>query len=536
MNTIFDILEDISEQSEIQKTRYGAQLISNAIKSGCCDLHIHTHASDGSESAASIVQKVIENNLKFFSVTDHDSVEGVADVLRVLKKLKGIGMTCPCFIPGIELSIEEGREIHILGYFPFGGYEKISEFILAQQQSRHNRNIKMCELLTKEGMPVSIEELKAQGTTVVGKLHAAHILMRKGYVGSVKEAFDNWIGYNKPCYAKRLKPTAKDAIKAITDAGGVPVLAHPYLYDWTSGTHQVSDALLSKLEALKSAGLLGVEAFHGEANSAQSLETLGAAITLDLIPTVGSDYHGLNKPGLRMYSDRNVFSHENEEIVVAAILEINGKYVVTKENKGISTQKQRHIENGINNSSDEYKMTKMEDGAEDFVLNFNTLVTDSNSNKHEEELITKLKETNLTKAFGSGNIEKSPNEHFDRAKPISDFFKDPQDSWGFIGTALMRDVELENHKEKENSLLNTLKNEFGIDTMINSHYSTMVFENDAKRTIFISYVCTAEKEQLLNCCSDSCQIGLFTLGELAAMNLKSPDGMVIDKLREISFL
>lgn len=483
MNTSFYIPENINEQIESQKTlfgaahrsRLGAQLIANAVAGGCCDLHIHTHASDGSESAASIVQRVIENNLKCFSVTDHDSIEGVTDVLRVLKKLKGIGMTCPCFIPGIELSIEEGREIHILGYFPFGGFEKISEFILAQQQSRHNRNIKMCELLTKEGMPVSIEELKAQGTTVVGKLHAAHILMRKGYVGSVKEAFDNWIGYNKPCYAKRLKPTAKDAIKAITDAGGVPVLAHPYLYGWTSGTSSISDMLLSKLQALKNVGLLGVEAFHGEATAAQSLETLGGAVTLGLIPTVGSDYHGLNKPGLRMYSDENVFNHENEELVIAAILEIDGKYVVTKGNKKISSH---------------------------------TLKTDT---------------TTIEIAYNN--------------EPIADLFEDSHDCWGLLGTVLIKNAALGTYGEQtEKPLLDSIKEEFGIDCEINTHYSTMVFQNDAKRTVFITYICKVEKEQLLTCCSDSENIGLFTLSELALMNLKSPDGMVIDKLREISFL
>lgn len=510
MSTSFYIPENINELDETQKTLFGAVLIANAVAGGCCDLHIHTHASDGSESAASIVQRVIENNLRCFSVTDHDSIEGVIDVLRVLKKLKGIGMTCPCFIPGIELSIEEGREIHILGYFPFGGYEKISEFILAQQQSRHNRNIKMCELLTKEGMPVSIEELKAQGTTVVGKLHAAHILMRKGYVGSVKEAFDNWIGYNKPCYAKRIKPTAKDAIKAITDAGGVSVLAHPYLYGWTSGTSSISDVLLSKLQALKNVGLLGVEAFHGEATAAQSLETLGSAVTLGLIPTVGSDYHGLNKPGLRMYSYGNVFSYENEEIVVAAILEVDGKYVVTKGNKKILIDEQQKIAEYKNDTPDEFAQMKW---------SAITNTTSSNQKPHP------FKADTATTEIACNN------------EPIADFFKDPQDNWGLIGTVFLRNSAAGAYeKENEKPLLDSIKEELGIDCEIISHYSTMVFQNDSKRTIFISYICKIEKEQHSNCCSDSENIGLFTLGELALMNLKSPDGMVIDKLREISFL
>ncbi len=318
-----------------EKTLLGLSILDEAIRKGACDLHLHTQASDGADSPARVVQKAMENRLRCFSVTDHDSIEGVQDVLRVLSKLSSIGMTCPEFIPGVELSVQEEREVHILGYFPLGGYEKMENFILTQRKRRNDRNIELCRLLTAHGMPISIEELRAEGGSVVGRLHAANVLTRKGYIGSTKEAFSDWIGYGKPCYAPRVKPSAREAIGCILAAGGVPVVAHPYLYDWTSGTARVSKLLLRRLSDLKSDGLLGVEAFHGEADFAEKIETQAAARTLDLICTAGSDCHGDNKPGLSMYDGSVRFYHENDVVCVAGILEEDGKIFAVRKKTGL---------------------------------------------------------------------------------------------------------------------------------------------------------------------------------------------------------
>ena len=129
--------------------------------------------------------------------------------------------------------------------------------------------------------------------------------------GSTKEAFSNWIGYGKPCYAPRVKPTAREAIQCILEAGGIPVVAHPYLYGWTSVTKEVYLVLLQRLSQLKADGMLGVEAFHGEASFAQKIETQACAETLDLICTAGSDYHGDNKPGLSMYDGSSCIAVSN---------------------------------------------------------------------------------------------------------------------------------------------------------------------------------------------------------------------------------
>jgi predicted metal-dependent phosphoesterase TrpH/ADP-ribose pyrophosphatase YjhB (NUDIX family) len=334
-----DRIKEFEHLGTAEKTILGTAVIDEAVKRGGCDLHLHTQASDGADSAARVVQKVMENKLYCFSITDHDSIEGVQDVIKILHKLKYIGMLCPRFIPGVELSVQEERELHILGYFPFGGYEKMEEFIRTQRKRRNDRNVELCRLLTEHGMPITIDELRAEGGAVVGRLHAANVLTRKGYLGSTKEAFNNWIGDGKPCYASRVKPSAKEAIESILAAGGVPVAAHPYLYEWTSGTKEVSDTLLIRLSQLKSEGLLGVEAFHGEASFAQKIEIEAAAYTLDLICTAGSDYHGDNKPGLSMYNGSHHFFHENDTVYIAAVIEAEGKIFAVRKTSGLNIGK-----------------------------------------------------------------------------------------------------------------------------------------------------------------------------------------------------
>lgn len=438
---MFDQTKDFDHLSNAEKTILGMAVIDEAVRKGGCDLHLHTQASDGADSAARVVQKVMENKLYCFSVTDHDSIEGVQDVVRILYKLKSIGMICPRFIPGVELSVQEEREVHILGYFPFGGYEKMESFILTQRKRRNDRNAQLCRLLTEHGMPITIEELRAEGGAVVGRLHAANVLTRKGYIGSPKEAFSNWIGYGKPCYASRVKPTAKEAIESILAAGGIPVAAHPYLYEWTSGTKQVSDTLLKRLSQLKSDGLLGVEAFHGEASFAQKIEIEAAAHTLDLICTAGSDYHGDNKPGLSMYTGTHHFFHENDTVYVAAVMEVDGKIFAVRKTAGLNTGK-----------------------------------------------------------------------------------------WYLPGGRKGAD------KNGKVCLSEIMKETWGIEAAIKDHYATIVHETALQRITLITYRCESSKAVLTEKCNSASQYGLFSLGALSGMELMIPDAIIIDKLREMTFL
>lgn len=431
------IPDGYSNFSNDEKIRIMKSFLSCVSNGKACDLHLHTCASDGTEKPASIVRKAIENKLAYFSVTDHDSIDSVYDVIEVMDRLCDIGMDCPTFIPGIELSAEDDGEIHILGYFPYGGFEKMEKFISSQRQRRHLRNIKMCKLLTEEGMPVSIEELKSQGSKVVGRLHAANVLIQKGYVNNVKEAFDNWIGYDRPCYAKRVKTTAEEAICAIEQAGGISVLAHPFLYGWTGGKQTVSPLLIQKLEKLKSHGLSGVEAFHGEATQGQALETYTAALISGLVPTRGSDYHGENKKSIEMFSADIDFKRKKEEIIRSAIVEVKGKYLL--------------VTNTQDPDKGKWKFPYIINGEEESTENSFVYLPDNN----------KLKIS--CKQF----------------------------------------------------------------------YNAAFFENDNERLILSSFKCTAENpEKVL---SKAREAGLFTLSEISGMDLYVTDGIIADKLREITF-
>lgn len=306
-----------------------AKHICNCVIAGGCDLHMHTTYSDGSDSVTSLIQKVIQNELKCFSVTDHDCIDAIDEVFSLLKKIRELGFKTPEFIPGIEISAELGEEIHILGYFPDGGFEKIQEFVLLQREQRNIRNEKMCECLTKMGMPITIEELNAEGERSIGRRHAANVLIRKGYISSASQGFNEIFGYGKPCYVKRKKPTAKEAINAIKKAGGVPVLAHPFLYGWTGAVDGVvSQKLIDSILELKTLGMEGVEAFHGEATSMQREEIFAASVICDLFLSAGSDYHGTNKDKVKMYTGDKKFLDEKVCNQGVAIIKIGEKFIV----------------------------------------------------------------------------------------------------------------------------------------------------------------------------------------------------------------
>lgn len=326
-----------------------SDIIRRYVETGGCDLHLHTHFSDGADSVVSLVQKVMANRLKCFAVTDHDSIDAVPEIFSLLDRLGELGFDRPAFIPGIEISAEydfagQSTEIHILGYFPSGGYEEMSSFVQEQRKKRDERNSEMCRRLTEMGMPVTMEEMKAEGRRSVGRLHAANILMRKGYLSSVKEGFDTLFGYGKPCYVRRDKPGAKEAVRNIKDAGGMAVIAHPYLYKWTgSEPGRVSCILAKAIDDLKHMGIEGVEAFHGEASQEQREETYAVSLALGLLPTAGSDYHGENKSGVRMYDGETHFIEDDTCSESALLLEKEDRYLVCSDIKTDSIERQIHF-------------------------------------------------------------------------------------------------------------------------------------------------------------------------------------------------
>jgi hypothetical protein len=274
---------------------------------GPADLHLHSTASDGTRSPAEVAEAAVFAGLRTFALTDHDTLDGLPAAAETVGRMTA-RLTNVRFVPGIELSIQEDRELHLLGYFTLGGQELLEPFLREQREMRRKRNHEMVEALQALGIDVTQAEFEAEGEGVVGRLHAARILVRKRVVGSIREAFDRYLSFGRPAYVERPRPDAAAGCAAIRAAGGVPVLAHPALYGWlddlkgmggSDGNDGVPTYLLQRLEELRDKGLAGVESSHGEASSRQVKVLEATAHRLGLLTTRGSDFHGVGQSPVR---------------------------------------------------------------------------------------------------------------------------------------------------------------------------------------------------------------------------------------------
>ena len=271
---------------------------------GPVDLHLHSSASDGTDSPAELAAQAVSGGLRTIALTDHDTLSGIPAAREAVERM-ALHLHGVQFVPGIEISVQEDRELHLLGYFPLGGQEGLEPFLAEQREKRLVRNTAMMAALRSLGVDVTQSELDEEGEEVVGRLHAARLLVKKGVVGSIREAFDRYLSYGRPAYVERDRPDAAQGCRAIRAAGGVPVLAHPILYGWLDDadrTDGIPALLLRRLAEMKAVGLGGVESRHGEADDRQARVVAAAARRLGLLATRGSDYHGRNKPGVAMYA------------------------------------------------------------------------------------------------------------------------------------------------------------------------------------------------------------------------------------------
>ena len=258
------------------------------------DLHVHSNCSDGTYSVRDLVDYAVKKSLAAFALTDHDTVDGLDEILEYAEELKSKGINVPEVIPGIEFSTEyHGKDIHIVGlyidYHSEAFLEKVKEFA----DGRVARNRKMCGLLQEAGIDITYEKLvEAFPDCVITRAHYARYLLDHRYTKSMQEAFDRYIGDHAPCFVPREKVTPFQVITLILEAGGIPILAHPILY-------HLSDANLEHLvKECKEAGLIGIEAIYSTYNTAEERQIRKLAEKYHLLISGGSDFHGSNKPGL----------------------------------------------------------------------------------------------------------------------------------------------------------------------------------------------------------------------------------------------
>lgn len=265
------------------------------------DLHVHSNCSDGTFSPKELVEYALTHNISTFALTDHDTTAGLDEAIAHAAALSGkVSDKNPkgnrlTVIPGIEFSTEyEGRDIHIVGLFIDYKSEPFTKHIADFIASRDTRNEKMCRLLTEHGIDITYDGLQAMYPgAVITRAHYGRFLLENGYVKSISEAFDRYVGDHAPCFVPREKVTPSQAVQLIRAAGGIPVLAHPTLY-------HMGKARLEKLvQTLKEAGLLAIEGIYSTYSATETREIQTLAGKYDLRISGGSDFHGANKPGLQ---------------------------------------------------------------------------------------------------------------------------------------------------------------------------------------------------------------------------------------------
>jgi len=248
---------------------------------GGVDLHAHTTASDGTLSPRELVSAAARRGVRVLAVTDHDSTDGLRDAFDEAAKHPPLTI-----VPGLEINCDApgaaGAEVHVLGYYVDHEAGWFQDFLREQRVERVARVHRIVARLAELGMPIDAAEVFAivkEGSA--GRPHVAQVMVQRGYVRSVREAFDRYLHANGPANVPRKRLTPVEAVRIIRRAHGVPVFAHPGLAD--------RDALIPELVE---AGLMGIEAIYAEHSAAQTAHYKDLCRAHGLVATGGSDYHG----------------------------------------------------------------------------------------------------------------------------------------------------------------------------------------------------------------------------------------------------
>lgn len=245
------------------------------------DLHVHTNHSDGIYSPEAVVDLAVRAKLDGIAITDHDTISAIEISINHSKFYNNF-----IVIPGIEFGcIHNAEEVHILGYFIDYTDPNIIKITNELRQSRLIRGEKMIDKINALGFNITLDEVKRlSGDAYIGRPHIARVMIDKGYVNSVSEAFDKFLNRGRPGYVERYKITIEETIKLIKNTGGIAVLAHPGL---------LKD--LSIIDYCISVGIDGLECTHSKHTNNDRENFIKIAKSNNLIITGGSDFHGDTK-------------------------------------------------------------------------------------------------------------------------------------------------------------------------------------------------------------------------------------------------
>lgn len=256
------------------------------------DLHTHTSCSDGTFTPEELIKYAKIKNLSAIAITDHDTIEGLQEGEATARNL-GVE-----FINGVEFSIIiNSKDFHILGLMFDRHCEKFKNFLEKMQDERKQRNIKIIELLRKDNVILEYDELLSTTKNgIITRSHFSKLLIKKGYVKNVDEAFSKYLSYKGTAYVPRNNFKPNDVMEAIHEAGGLAILAHPNRYDLNE------EELENLIIDLKKLQIDGIEAIYSSHTPKMEMFLRGLAKKHNLKISGGSDFHGANKPSIDLGS------------------------------------------------------------------------------------------------------------------------------------------------------------------------------------------------------------------------------------------
>ena len=260
------------------------------------DLHIHSVFSDGTNTPAELVAMADRKRLTTIALTDHDTLDGFEPAVQA-----ATGMAIEV-LSGLEISMVHGDvSLHVLGYCLDIADPALNEALGRLQAGREERNVRILERLADEGIDVSFADLaRVSKSGQTGRPHIARVMLEKGAVRSMQEAFERYLGRGACAYVSRTVLSAEEAIRVIRGAGGLAVLAHPLQGDPTL------ERLPGLLRELVPLGLDGIEAYYPTHSARVRRKLKSAADHYDLLLTGGSDFHGDIRPGTTLAGGKNV--------------------------------------------------------------------------------------------------------------------------------------------------------------------------------------------------------------------------------------
>ncbi len=260
------------------------------------DLHIHTTASDGTDSPEAVVELAARNGFSTIAVTDHDTMRGVPEARRAGRRL-GVRV-----IPGVEISAGGTVEVHVLGY-GVKDAARMEEALARMCSMRETRMEQMVEKIRALGIDIELDQVTALSAGTVGRSHLARVLVQKGVVRDVREAFVRYLAPGRPAYVAREKLKVDEAVRLIRACGGLAGIAHP------GQNHGEAYWGAERFRALKPLGLRCIECYHMAHSAAVAAGFERIARSENLLVTGGSDYHGQVKAvtlgdGMKLWRNR----------------------------------------------------------------------------------------------------------------------------------------------------------------------------------------------------------------------------------------